>query len=122
MSGVPVVVLVIFGTIFALFFFGIIYSIVSGVKTWFWDNKQPVQTVPARIISKRFEDNNSGSSIDDDTPGTSIPTCYVTFEMNGGERKRFFVFSSDYDMLAEGDTGMLKFQGTRYEGFVRSTA
>ena len=119
MSGIPMIVLVGFGAIFALFFIGIVYSIVVGIKTWFWNNKQPVQTLPARVLAKSYE-NNVNSSMDNDTVSNGTPTCYVTFELDSGERKRFFVLSSEYDLLADGDTGTLKFQGTRYEGFTRS--
>lgn len=44
---------------------------------------------------------------------------YVTFEFESGDRLELMVDGSEYGLLAEGDNGMLSFQGTRYLGFVR---
>ena len=38
------------------------------------------------------------------------------------ERKEFGMSGREYGLLAEGDPGMLTFQGTRYKGFTRSAA
>ena len=45
---------------------------------------------------------------------------YVTFEVESGDRMEFSVDGREYAMLAEGDTGKLTFQGTRYLSFVRN--
>ncbi|BBA93044.1 DUF2500 domain-containing protein [Streptococcus ruminantium] len=42
----------------------------------------------------------------------------MTFDWNG-QRREFRVRSEDYAVLAEGDTGTLHFQGTRFLGFER---
>ena len=44
---------------------------------------------------------------------------FVTFEFESGDRLELMVDGSEYGLLAEGDCGMLSFQGTRYLGFVR---
>ena len=44
---------------------------------------------------------------------------FVTFEFESGDRLELKVDGSEYGLLAEGDCGMLSFQGTRYLGFVR---
>ena len=44
---------------------------------------------------------------------------YVTFQVESGDRMEFCVPGKEYGMLAEGDTGKLMFQGTRYLGFER---
>ena len=44
---------------------------------------------------------------------------YVTFQMESGDRMEFQVSGIEYGMLAEGDTGELTFQGTRYLAFER---
>jgi len=123
MSDIPLPVLIIFGALFGLFIFAILFAIINGIKTWLWDNKQPVQTLPAKVVSKRLDDSNQDTTLDDDgVRGNVGPTYYATFELNSGERHRFFVAGSEYDMLAEGDAGTLTFQGTRYKGFVRPVA
>lgn len=44
---------------------------------------------------------------------------FVTFETKSGDRNEFVVSENEYGMLAEGDTGTLKYQGTRYHSFRR---
>ena len=46
-------------------------------------------------------------------------TYYVTFEVESGDRMEMCVDGQQYGMLAEGDSGKLTFQGTRYLGFDR---
>ena len=48
-------------------------------------------------------------------------TCYVTFEVKGGERLEFAVPGTEYGQIVEGDRGELAFQGTRYLSFERKT-
>ena len=50
---------------------------------------------------------------------TSSTTYYVTFQVERGDRMEFHVSGLEYGMLAEGDTGRLIFQGTRYLSFER---
>ena len=42
---------------------------------------------------------------------------FVTFELENGGRVELGVKDSEYGMLAEGDQGLLTYQGTRYIGF-----
>ena len=44
---------------------------------------------------------------------------YVTFQTERGDRMEFQVSGTEYGMFAEGDTGRLTFQGTRYLAFER---
>ena len=50
---------------------------------------------------------------------TTSTSYYVTFQFESGDRSEFSLSGSQYGMLAENDTGMLTFQGTRYLGFER---
>ena len=50
---------------------------------------------------------------------TTNTMYYVTFQMESGDRMEFQVSGIEYGMLAEGDTGELTFQGTRYLAFER---
>ena len=50
--------------------------------------------------------------------GSSTYTNYfVTLELENGSRVELGVKDPEYGMLAEGDQGVLSFQGTRYLGF-----
>ena len=50
---------------------------------------------------------------------TTNTIYYVTFQTERGDRMEFQVSGTEYGMLAEGDTGRLTFQGTRYLAFER---
>lgn len=50
---------------------------------------------------------------------TQSTSYYATFQVESGDRMELHVSGAEYGMLAEGDTGKLTFQGTRYLGFVR---
>ncbi|MBS4174366.1 DUF2500 domain-containing protein [Bacillus sp. FJAT-49736] len=101
----------IFGFIFILVLGIFIIAIFGGISQWRKNNKSPRISVPAIVKTKR-----SSVSHHDDSSSTSY---YVTFEYESGDRSEFHVRSSDYSQLAEGDTGILTFQGTRFLGFER---
>ena len=68
----------IFGLIFVLVIGGILYAIVRGIGTWAWNNQQPVQSVPARLVSKRTDTSGGGTMMNDnDSMGSSrVTTSY----------------------------------------------
>lgn len=107
---VPIFFIVILGLI--------VFSVVRSVGQWNQNNKQPVLNVRARLVSKRT--NVSHYRHDNDALHDSTDTTYyVTFEVESGDRMEFKVGGREFGMLAEGDTGSLEFQGTRYLGFER---
>ena len=53
---------------------------------------------------------------------TRSTTYYVTFQFDGGDRSELRLSGPEYGQLAEGDQGLLTFQGTRYLGFERRGA
>ena len=93
---------------------------------WISNNNSPILTVDAVIVSKREDVSVHRHGNAGDVTGahgyhtTSSTTYYVTFEMENGERKELHVSGKEYGLLAEGDSGKLTFQGTRYKGFERS--
>lgn len=90
----------------------IICVIISGLIRWSRNNHSPILTVDARIVSKRQNVSGSDSS--------TSTWYYVTFELENRERIELPVSGKEYGMLAEGDSGKLTFQGTRYKGFERT--
>lgn len=104
--------LVVFGMIFV--------NIIKGIKTWKYNNAQPVLTVPSQIVAKRdhvsTHHHNHGNGMHHSHRST---TYYITFEVESGDRMEFLVKSQEYGMLAKGDLGRLTFQGSRYLGFER---
>ena len=112
--GVPILFGIIFVLIFVTVIGGILYVIIKGISTWAWNNQQPVQSVAAKLVSKRTATSGGGND-------TMVSTSYyVTVETQGEERQEFGLSGHEYGLLAEGDSGTLTYQGTRYKGFLRT--
>ena len=90
---------------------------------WIRNNNSPRETVNARVVTKRMKVSGHGHMMMNRTAamngmGSSTYTRYfVTFELEKGKRIELGVKDAEYGMLAEGDEGMLSYQGTRYLGF-----
>jgi hypothetical protein len=103
-----------------VFWFGVVlltlcvlFIVGMNVWRWWWNRSQPVEEIPVRIVAKRTE--VSGGAND-----TSTRTdYYVTFEHKEGQRHEFPVTGPEYGMLAEGDRGILTYQGEWFKGFRR---
>lgn len=115
--------------IIVLIFIGIVgVWAIKAVSTWDKNNKSPRLTVDAQIMSKRIDVTYHRHVNAGDVTGAhgyhtiSSTNYYVTFQVESGDRIEFSVKGSEYGMLAEGDTGKLSFQGTRYLCFERSQA
>ncbi len=101
-------IMIVLGSIFV--FGTIIFTFVRIAKNNKINDALPKVTVSAKAVSKRAHVFGRRHA----------STCYyVTFELDGGERTELSVFGSVYGMIAEGDEGMLTFQGTRFLGFER---
>lgn len=115
----------LFGIMF-IFVVGVfIVVIVRGVGQWNRNNHSPRLSVEATVVAKRADVSHHQHANAGDVTGahgyhtTSSTTYYVTFQVVSGDRMELCVSGSEYGMLAEGDFGMLSFQGTRYLGFER---
>jgi len=110
-----------FMTIIFIIVFGVvILTIFKGIKTWNYNNAQPVLTVISKIVAKRVNVSESMNNNDNNISHSTTSTYYVTFEVESGDRMEFIVSGSEYGMLVEGDEGKLTFQGSRYKGFNRN--
>ena len=85
------------------------------------NNALPIRTVEAEVVAKRsdvsfvqYGGHHGDSNAFADT------RYFVTFQTENGERTELAVEGREYGMLAEGDSGQLTFQGTRYMGFERN--
>ena len=110
--------------VFAIIVVSFIVAAVKGIGTWHKNNNSPRLTVDAAVVSKRqnttvhhHHDSNTGGM-----HNRSSTTYYATFQFDSGDRLELHVSGPDYGLLAEGDTGDLTFQGTRYLGFDRRAA
>lgn len=114
-GGFPFIFMVFFVFIFGM----IIFIMVKGVLTWNKNNNSPRLNVKAKVVTKRENisrhSNNNGGHHSHHTS----TDYYVTFQFESGDRQELYVSGTEYGMLAEGDIGVLEFQGTRYLDFKR---
>ena len=108
---VPVIFILVFGII--------IFSIIKGIGQWSNNNKQPVLSVKAKVVTKRAHTTSTGGMNDNQTMNSSSTFYHVTFEVESGDRMELKISGSEFGLLAEGDVGKLTFQGTRYKNFER---
>ena len=109
---------VLFFLAFILIFCTIIVQLVRSVGQWGKNNASPRLTVEALVTAKRMEvrhHHHAGGT----GRGGSSTSYFVTFQVESGDRMELSVQGGEYGMLAEGDRGRLRFQGTRYLGFER---
>lgn len=113
----------IFMLLFVLVLGVFVLTILRGIGQWSKNNRSPRLSVDARVVSRRTSVDHhhhaGGVSGGHGYHTTSSTSYYVTFEVESGDRMEFHLSGSEYGMLAEGDTGRLSFQGTRYLGFER---
>ena len=109
---VPVMFVLVFGII--------IVTMVRGICEWNKNNHSPKLSVPAKVVSRRTavsrHHHHQGNGMHHTHAATSY---YATFQVESGDRMEFEISDMEYGMLAEGDRGMLTFQGTRYLNFRR---
>ncbi len=109
-----------FEILFALVFIGIIcifaFILISNILTCTKNSTSPRLTVPALVRTKRTQVGRARGA---NNMTRGYTRYYVTFEFESSDRLELKVDGSEYGLLAEGDCGMLSFQGTRYLGFVR---
>lgn len=119
-GGGPGLLMTILIAVFAVLFAG---AIGRGLWVWIRNNRSPVETVNARVVTKRMKVSGHGRTMMSNQTamnglGSSAYTNYfVTFELETGKRLELRVKDPVFGMLAEGDRGVLSFQGTRYLGF-----
>jgi hypothetical protein len=89
--------------------------IVRGVGQWRRNNASPVVTTMARVVTKRGEVHSG-------TGESRAQTAYfATFEAPTGDRCELALPARAFGLIADGDTGQLTYQGTRFKGFARTS-
>ncbi|EFB76191.1 DUF2500 domain-containing protein [Subdoligranulum variabile] len=102
-----------FDLFFLLFVIVFVVVLVRNLREWSRNNASPRLSVPATVVTKRrAHSHNAGTQ-------TSSTTYYATFQFESGDRLELRLPWHDAGMIAEGDHGILHFQGTRYLGFDR---
>lgn len=117
----PIMFVIIFVIIIGMF----VFTAVKGVGTRNKNNNSPRLTVSAVVVAKRMDVSHHRHANAGDITGahghhvSTSSWYYVTFQVESGDRMEFSVSGAEYGLLAEGDSGRLSFQGTRYLSFER---
>ena len=104
---------------FVLVFVFMIVTLVRRIGEWNKNNHSPKLTVPVTIVEKRSDVHRYPVSAGKVQTMHTSTSYYATFQVESGDRMEFEISDMEYGMLAEGDRGMLTFQGTRYLNFRR---
>ena len=104
---------------FVLVFGLMIVTLVRGIGEWNKNNHSPKLTVPVTVAAKRSDVHRYPVSTGKAQTMHTSTSYYATFQVESGDRMEFEISDMEYGMLAEGDRGMLTFQGTRYLSFRR---
>ena len=121
-----IIFLLLFGAVFLLVVTVFIVILVKILKQRRVNNNSPRLTVEATVVSRRRDVSHHDSPNAGDITGahgytsTSSTTYYATFQVESGDRLELAIPGSQYGYLAEGDTGRLTFQGTRFLSFERN--
>ena len=90
-----------------LAFILLIYIIVTSIVQWIKNENSPVRAIPATIVDMQRKTNYRSHSY------------HITFEREDGYQIELKVSRYEYNDFDVGDKGILCFQGTRFQGFVR---
>jgi len=114
MFGAPSGFQVFFGIMFALAIGVFAYIIIKNFGTWIRNNQSEVLSRPCKVVAKR---QHVWGGAGDSSAHTNY---YVTFEFEDGQRLELPVRANQFGLIAEGDIGVLTYQGTRFLDFVRN--
>lgn len=102
-----------------------VYVAYYRITRWNKNNHSPKLSVHARVVSKRADVSTDRIPNASDGSGThgyrtlSSTYYYITFQVDSGDRVELEVNGGTYGVIAEGDDGILSFQGTRFLDFKR---
>ncbi|HIT94661.1 MAG TPA: DUF2500 domain-containing protein [Candidatus Faecivivens stercoripullorum] len=111
----PILFLLIFVIVIGTF----IVATVRGISRWNKNNHSPVLDVEALVVSRRADVTSHMNHHDHMSTRHMSTRYYVTFEVASGDRMELSVSGEEYGLIAEGDRGTLRFQGTRFLSFQR---
>jgi len=74
------------------------------------DSASPIKELAANVVAKRSQVSGWNKT---------VTQYFATFEFGDGQRLELYLWGSAFGLLAEGDRGMLRYQGERFLGFRR---
>jgi hypothetical protein len=115
LGALPIAMLVFGGIVVAIVVSVFAIVIVRGLSQWRRNNASPIVTTMARVVTKRGEVHGG-------TGESRAQTAYFsTFETPAGDRFELALPAREFGLIADGDSGELTYQGTRFKGFARTS-
>ncbi len=128
----------IFGLFFIVVLCVIIFGVVSNIAEWSKNQASDIRMRNVRVVTKRTDvrrtagsshihHHSAGSDIHHGAPmhtgGSTFTTYFITFEfLDDGSRMEFRVPDKQYGLIAEGDFGIINYQGTQFNAFERTSS
>lgn len=112
-----------FTLVFVIIIGAFLFMLVNGIRTWNQNNHSPRLSVRAKVVAKRtsVSHHHHHTGVGHGSHMSTSTSYYATFEVESGDRMEFHVSGQEFGLLAEGDAGVLSFQGTRYLSFERTS-
>ena len=95
----------------------IVFVIATRVQAWSRNNSLPVNEAAAVVTHRRTQKFINLVNANIYGHNTTSHSYYITFLTKDGKQIEFKVTNKDYHSTAEGEKGILTFQGTRYISF-----
>lgn len=109
---------IIFFIVFILILGVFVALLVKNLGEWHRNNRAPRLNVGAKVVAKRTSVSRHASNVH----GGASTRYFATFQVESGDRIELSLSGEEYGLLAEGDVGILTFQGSRYVAFERQDA
>lgn len=96
----------------------ILFIIIKGIIEWFFQNKQPVVNVSAKVVSKRTQVIHHFHEFETHLYFPISTFYFATFECVDGGKVELEMGGVDFIQMNEGDFGMLSFRGNEFYQFI----
>jgi hypothetical protein len=111
--GPPPFFKIVFYGIFALVVFRIVTSLFTRATLQAANQSAPLRSSDATVVAKRSDLRGGRKS--------ARTRYFITFELSDGARLELAVTGEQFGQWIERDSGILRFQGTWFQGFERRT-
>lgn len=105
--------------LFAVFSIILLY-VLNSMITWSHENKYPVSTVQATVLTKRTQVIPHFHEFETHLFYPTSIYYFATFEFENGENMELEMNAQEFNKMAEGDFGSLTFQGDDLLHFIKA--
>ncbi|MES2464953.1 MAG: DUF2500 domain-containing protein [Armatimonadota bacterium] len=100
----------------------VLYLVIRLIAEAVANSRMPIEKFRATVVAKRTAVAGGGYNAAISVHTASTTRYFITFENEKGFRLELPVSGQEYGMMAEGDNGVIRFQGTWFKGFQRTVS